>query len=163
MANSNIDGTLTRVDAVAPDYQVEIMPTLDTNAHSAGDVLITAMALENAVRVDGGKSILHSVKVIDRDDQGAEMDIFFFDRDVTFGTKNSAPSISDAEATHYEGSITIGSGDYEDLGGSKVATAKGLGLGIRGNATSIYVAALTQGTPTHTVNGLTLKFYFIRS
>ena len=147
----------------APDIQVEITPTLDTGAHTAGDVLIAETELANAARVSGGITILHSVKVIDDDDQGAEIDIFFFDRTVTFGTKNSAPSISDADAAFYEGSITIASGDYEDLGGVKVATAKGIGLEMKSNATSIFVAAVTQGTPTHAATGLTLKFAFIRS
>lgn len=147
----------------ASDIEIELTPTITTDAHTAGDVLFDAAALANAVRVSSGETILHSVKVIDDDDQGTEIDLFFFDRDVTFGTANSAPSISDADAAYYEGSVTIESGDYEDLGGVQVATAKGIGLGMAANATSMYVAAVTQGTPTHTASGLTLKFYFIRS
>ncbi len=147
----------------APDKQVGIVPTLDVVAYTAGDVLFLETELADAARISSGTMILHSVKVIDLDDQGIEMDIHFFDRAVTFGAKNGVPSISDADVAYWEGKINVPSGSYDDLGGAKVADVAGNGLGMHANVTSLFVAAVTQGAPTHTVGGLVLKFYFIRA
>lgn len=147
----------------ASDILVEITPTLDTSAHSAGDVTISETAIANAARASGACTILQSVMVVDKDDQKAQLTLYFFDRTVTFGTKNSAPSISDADAAYYMGHIDIAAADYDDLGGVSVACVKGIGLEMMPNATSIFVAATTSGTPTYTSSGLALKFAFLRS
>jgi len=158
-AGTNYIGTIG-----ARDGMIEITPTLDTNAYTAGDTLFAATEIANAAGASGIPVILNTVLVVDKDDQGAAMDLHFFDRSVTFGTANAAPGISDADAAYYLGHVSVAAGDYKDLGGVKVATVKGIALGpIKPNATSIYVGGVTGGTPTHSASGLVIKFGFMRA
>jgi hypothetical protein len=65
-----------------------------------------------------------SVAVVDKDDQGFAFDLHFFDRTVGFGTINATPSISDADAAFTMGYVSIGTNDYKDLGGARVACVR---------------------------------------
>lgn len=146
------------------DVLLESTPTLDTAAHTAGDVLVAETEIANAVRVSGGRVVLNTLLIVDKDDQGAALTVHFFDRTVTFGTRNNAPSISDADAGYFMGHVDVAAADYKDLGGVKVATLKSIALGpIKANATSLYYAAVTNGTPTHTASGLVFKFGFMQA
>lgn len=161
--NLDANGQLYAV-AGAPDIAISATPTLDTSAYAAGDSYwTTAVELAAASRFSGGVTILQSVTVVDKDDQKPAFDLFFFDRTVTFGTANGAPSISDTDAGYYQGHVSIAAADYKDLGGVSVACAKGIGLAMKPNATSLFIAAMVSTTPTHTASGLVFQFTFLRS
>lgn len=148
----------------ASDIQVAVTPTMDTSAYTANDVWFTATEIAAAARVSGGSTILQSVTILDKDDQtAAAVDLYFFDRTVTLGTINNAVTISDADAAYYVGHVSIAAADWKDLINSKVACKAGIGLAMKANATSIFVAAVTAGTPTNTASGVYLKFSFLRS
>jgi hypothetical protein len=144
-----------------PDTLKEITPTLDTAAHTAGDVLFIETELANVVRNIGDMATLMSVTVIDKGNQKQGMTIYFFDRTVTFGVRNAAPSISDADLAYCQGLVDIASGDYDDLGGGAVACKTAIGLPLKPNVTGLFVAAVTSGTPTHADGDLIIKFGFI--
>ncbi|HWQ39187.1 MAG TPA: hypothetical protein VNM24_11375 [Burkholderiales bacterium] len=139
---------------------VDVTLTLDTVAYAAGDVLSDTATLANAMRVNGGKGMLRSITVIDEDDQGAPFDIYFFKVTQNLGTKNAAPTITDAAARDCLGVVSIAAADYKDLGGVRIATVRGVDLALESDAASrdIFIGTVTQGTPTHTANGLRLKF-----
>lgn len=147
------------------DIQVAVTPTCDTSAYTAGDVIFDVTAIANAGRVSGGVCVLQSVTVVDKADQtAAAMTLFFFSTTGTFGTANAAPSMSDANAgSNYQGHVVIAAADWVDIGGAKIACAKGIGLAMKPAATTLYVAATTAGTPTYGASDLVYQFTFLRS
>lgn len=138
----------------------EVTLTLDTSAYAANDVLADTQEIANAVRYDGGTGIIHSCTLLDKDDNGEAIDVYFLRTNVSMGTKNSAISITDANADEILGFAEILAADYKDLVASQLAQATNLGITARAatDSTSLYVAAvLRSGTPTYTASGITLK------
>lgn len=145
-----------------PGDVIDITLSLDTSAYDAGDVLADTQTITNAVRVTGGRAILQSVTVIDEDDQGVALDLYFMSTSRSLGTENSAPNISDANARDILGFVAVASGDYKDLGGVRIATVRNIGLLLEaaGGSRDLYVGATTGGTPTYTASGLKLRLGF---
>lgn len=143
----------------APGDVVDVTLSLDTSAYASGDLLADTQSF-TGVRINGGRAILQSVTVIDEDDQGAAFTIYFLSANNTFGTENSAPSISDASARDVLGWVDVSTADYKDLGGVRVASIKGIGLLLEaaGGSTTLYLAVVNgTGTPTYTASGVKLK------
>lgn len=139
---------------------VDVTLSLDTSAYASGDVLADTQQVDAALRVSDGTGVLQSLMVIDQDDQKSAMTIYFLSANVTMGTENSAPSISDANAVNILGFVDIGTADYKDLGGVSVANVKGIGIPLKAvSATDdIYLAAVNgTGTPTYTASGVKLR------
>jgi hypothetical protein len=132
----------------------------DTLILASGDVITDTAAIVGAVRAAAGLSLLRSVALIDEDDQGQAIDLVFFGANRSLGTKNAAPTISDANARDYLGHVAILTTDYTDLGGVRVAQ-KTLADGLVLKAASgkdVYVSAICRsGTPTYTASGLKLR------
>lgn len=145
-------------------YVLDVTLTLDTAIYADGDLLADVQSVGNAVRINNGTGILQSVRVLDEDDQGIGMDLVFITSNSTFGTENAAPTITDTLARDILGIVSISSSDFIDLGGSRVATKTGIGLGIipTTGARTVYMAAITRGgTPTYTANGLRVRLTFL--
>lgn len=138
---------------------LSVTPTVDTSIYASGDVLFDTVAIPNAVRVSGGSCQIKSLTLLDKDDNtAAAVDIFFLSANVSLGTVNAAPSITDANAVKIVGFISLVAGDFIDVGGAKVASKSGLNLEVSpGTGTTIWVAAVTRGTPTQTASGLILN------
>lgn len=147
------------------DVVVSVTPTLDTNAYASGDTLfdttkvqvLTAAPTGSAAR--GLRGRIASVTVLDKSDQNAGMTLFFLRSNVGFGTANSAPNISDDNAEQIVGRVTIAAADYTDLGGCDFAQAHNLNIPfvLPSNQRELYVAAITNGTPTYAAAGLVLR------
>lgn len=160
------DGAATLVEDAAPlpvrgasDVIVVTLST-DTSAYADGDVLADTQAISNAVRANGGRAILQDVTILDKDDQGAAMDLVFLNANNSLGTENAAPNISDTNAEAIDGFVSIATTDYIDLGGCKVACVKNIGLMLEatGASTTLYIGAITRGgTPTYSASGLIVK------
>lgn len=139
---------------------IDVTLALDTSTYADGDVLSDTATVSNAMRVNAGKGKLRSITVIDEDDQGVALDVVFFKATQSLGTKNAAPSISDANARDCLGFVSIASGDYIDLGGVRVATKRDINLMVEADtgSTSLFIGTITRGgTPTYTASGLKLK------
>lgn len=135
--------------------------SLDTSIYANNDLLADTQELADAVKMIDAGAVIQSLTVIDNDDVGQVFDVWILDSNVTFGTENSAPTISDANAVYIQGRIPVAAADYVDLGGSKVACIRGLNLPIKpvAGGTSIYVAVTNgTGTPTFTASGVKLRF-----
>lgn len=144
---------------------VEVTLSLDTSAYASGDLLADTQAAASAVRLNAGYGVLHSVTVVDEDDNGAAFDIYFLSANNTFGSENSAPSISDASARDILGVLSVATTDYKDLGGVKIAFFSGINMIVKGasGSTSIYVAVVNgSGTPTYTASGVRLRLGIIQ-
>jgi hypothetical protein len=142
---------------------IDLTLSLDTAAYASGEVLAATQEIPGAVAFSGGAVALHSILVIDKDDQGQGFDLVFFDSDVALGPENGALTITDLDATKILGIVPIVAGDFMDLGGSRVASLKGVGLVLRAanGSKSVWVAAISRGTGTYTAVGILLRFGFI--
>ena len=139
---------------------VEVTLSLDTSAYASGDVLADTQVVTAALSIKNGKGVLQSVLLIDEDDQGAALDLYFLSADVVMGTENAAPSITDANARSILAVVPVATTDYKDLGGVRVANLAGLNRVLKAVAGTpdIYVAAVNgSGSPTYTASGLRLR------
>lgn len=139
-----------------------LLPTItftvnNADAYDAGDVLADTGELANALAVSGGGGVLQSVKIVDKDDQtAANMTVWILKSNVSLGTKDAAPSITDTNADEIIGRIDLVAADFVDVGGAKIAYKANLGIPVRvSTGTSLWVALTTGGTPTQTTGGLT--------
>lgn len=139
-----------------------ITPTLDTSAYTAGDVLFNVTEVFKFSRQGFQGAKLQSIVIEDKDDQAAAAaTLVFLNAANLLGTINTAPNISDTLAEAVVGIVPVASGDWVDLGGCKVASKYNLNLVMEASATgSIYLAALTAGTPTQTASGWVIKLGF---
>jgi len=135
-------------------------PTLDTSALADNDVASDTLEVPYFFLSANSTRLLQSLFVLDTDDQGVGFDLFLMNSNVSLGTKNSAPSISDADAASIIGRVSVTASDYVDLGGCRVADITPIGKVLKGGgvSTSLWLSLVTRsGTPTYTAAGLKLK------
>ena len=143
----------------------EVTLTLDTNIYASGDVLSDTVPVHNALDEEEGTGIIHSIILLDKDDQGGALDLVFFRTNVSLGTKNAAVSISDTNADEIIEVVEIAASDYVDLVNSQIAIKSNLGVGFQGapsQGNKIYVAAISRDSKTYSANGITLKISILQ-
>lgn len=157
-----VENEIARGVANARARIATVAPVIDTAIYAAGDVLFDTTIIAGVVPVPGGAMELRSIEILDEDDQGIALDLVFFDSQVSLGTINAAPSMTDANGRSALGCVSFATADYIDLGGCRVATKLNLGLVLQAAAgNDLFVAAITRGgTPTYTASGLKFKFGF---
>jgi len=146
---------------------ITVTPTVDTAVYASGDLLFDSVEVASAVRANAGIAVLDSVTVIDDGDQGVAFTLLIANAATDFGTINDAPNPDDDEVATVIGHVAIGTADYVDLGGARVACVKNIGLVLKAGAatTSLYIAGVNgTGTPDY-VAADDLHFYlgFLRS
>lgn len=153
---SDAEGRATRSELKFVDVTLSV----DTSIYADGDVLADTQVVTGALRYSDAVAEIRSIQVLDEDDQGVALDLLFLDANVSIGTENAAPSVTDANARSILGLVSIAAADYKDLGGARIALARNVGLLIKAasGTRNIYVAAITRGgTPTYTASGLKLR------
>lgn len=148
-----------------PTDVVDVTLSLDTSQYASGDLVAETQVVSNALNYGRRSGVLHTLTVVDKDDQGAALYVYVLDADVSFGTENAAPSISDANAANILGIITVGTGDYQDVGGAKVAFLSSLGIPIKAisGTRDIAVAVVNgTGTPTYSASGIVMRLGIFR-
>lgn len=148
------------------DIVVTVTPTLDTNAYASGDLLFDSVEIPAAVRANGYTAILGSITILDKADQGVAMTLLLANAATDFGAANAAPDPDDTEAGTVIGWVPIATTDYVDLGASKVACIRQLGLVLKAGAatTSLYLAGINgTGTPTYAAGDLVIQLGFLRA
>lgn len=157
----------SHIGSVSQNYSLlDVTPTLDTSAYASGDVLFVSTVCTSLMRVNDGLALLKSVQVIDKGDQGAAFDLYFFSSNVTTGAVNGAPSISDADLATCLGYVSIATGDYKDLGGARIATKNVLDMMLKAasGTKNIYIAGVNgSGTPTYAASDLVIRLGVIQS
>lgn len=142
---------------------IEVILTCDTSVYAPGDVVADTQVILDAFRGNNSGGRLVSLEVVDEDDQKANLDIYFLTANVSMGTENAAPSITDANARQVQGKIAIAVADYNDLGGVSVAQAastqfpRALESIANTNDLAVAVVAGATTTPTFTATGLKLR------
>ena len=154
---SRVENKLSNQEFVVLTLNPTLVPGSPT-AHSANDMLFASTELPNAV-IAGRGALIKSVTVIDKDAQGIVASLFFTDQNITTAAGNAAENNTDAENATILGEVEIPAASYYDLANSKIATVPGIDLVVQpvDNGTSIYVFGHTDGTPTHTASGLTIR------
>lgn len=138
--------------------QVHVFPGA-TGAYQAADCVGPVLTFPDVVRAKSVGAVLLNVTVADRDDQKAALDIVFMHTDIpsSDAPDNAAFAIVDSDLDNVLAVVGISTGDYDDLGGSSVATVKApIVLASNGSSRSIYAHVITRGTPTYTTDGLTI-------
>lgn len=142
-----------------PVTLLNVTPTLDTVAYASGDVMFVSTVCTNAFRVTDGLGILDSVVLIDKADQGIALDLYFCDANITTGTINGAPSISDADCATIMAIVPVASGDWKDLGGARVANIKNIWATVKAatGTRNMFVFGIIGGAGTYTASDLVLR------
>ena len=132
-----------------PDTFVVTLST-DTSIYTDGDVLAdTQLISANFFSAAGVDRMLTNVVVLDKADQGFGMDLIFLNTNVTLGTENSPPSITDTDAASIAGIVNIYSSDWIDLGGNRVAVKTNIAQILRSVTGNLYIAAIVRGAGTY--------------
>jgi hypothetical protein len=131
--------------------------SLDTNAYADGDILADTQVLSACLRLNDGTGIIQDAIFNDEDDQGIAFDVIVLNANTSLGTENSAPNISDANARTIQGRFSVGTGDWYDLGGVRIANIKNIGIAVKGasGADDIYLALISRGAGTYSSSGIT--------
>jgi hypothetical protein len=140
---------------------VDVTLSLDTSAYANGDLLADTQVVTNALARVNGTGVIESLVVLDEDDQTAyTFYLAFFDANVTMGTENAAPTMTDANARNILGTVAFATADAIDIVNSKAYCKNGLRVPVKAasGTKDIYMAAVViTGTPTHTAAGIRVR------
>ena len=144
---------------------VTVTPTMDTSAYTANDVWFDRTVVTAACAAADQPTYLVGLTVIDQDDQtAADIRILILNDDVTIGTANAAPSMSDVNGLTIMADILIASADWHDMGGFKIVRVDPAKLPIpimhKDGTANIYIAGICGGTPTQTASGVKIRLWF---
>ena len=153
--NSSIVVTSSEIPISVLGGGRSIVPTLDTNPYADGDVLWATPA--TILPIVSNASVIRSVVIIDNDDNGGALDLWFTSSSTSWGSANSAPSPSDETAQGIIGKLSIAEADYYDLGGCKVAY-KECAIPLY-NSNTVYCVGISRGTKTYSASGLYIKIF----
>lgn len=161
---AKVDGSGVNQPTTAVMQWVDVTLSTDTSAYAAGDVIADSQVVASCVRANDALGVLQSLTLIDEDDQGVALTCYFLGANVSMGSENSAPSITDVNARQILGSVAVAASDYTDLGGVKIAYKSNLGLMVKPAAGTpdTYVAVVNgTGAPTYSSAGLKLRLGFL--
>ncbi len=109
----------------------EWTPTVDTNALAAGDIAAVTEELNEFFIRPGGGAYIIGLTLISKTDTAPELDFYLFETNVSLGTLNLVPSITDANALKLVQKINVATTAWEDLGGCQVASLSTSDFGVR--------------------------------
>ena len=118
-----------------------------TAAYANGDAVGQKFELDGAALRPKGGGIIQSMTLVDKDDDGVEVDVVLFDDDFSATTDGSSMNISDEDANKLIGTVNLAT--YKDQGDVKTATASNIQLGYSCKSKSIFGQLITRGTPTY--------------
>lgn len=132
------------------NYEANLV--VDTAIYASGDLLSDRVAITlDAAAVAAGKPVsgtITGITVLDKDDEGALMDLVILDADVSLGTINAAPSISDTNAQQVVAIVPVSS--FYDLGGNRIGRPIFDPIDFESASGKLYIGAINgTGTPTY--------------
>ena len=142
---------------------ITVTPTCDASGTNINDVLFDYVEIPNAVAVAGGSAIIHSINLLDEDDQGGLIDLVFQSDNTALGTIDAAVSITDANARDIQGSVSMT--NYFDGIAWQMSTKNNIGLTVKAasDSTSLYVAGVVRtDSLTYTASGIQLKIGIVK-
>lgn len=137
-------------------YTRSVTLSTDTVAYAVGDLLADVQEIANCALAGLGCKIV-SVCIDDDDSQGSTLDLHLQTTSTTFGTENAAPTITGANVAAGSSGVvvTVPNSAYVAVGATCKRAVVAVGEVAATSATgSLYLAVVTQGTPTHTASGI---------
>lgn len=138
------------------------VPGVTGTAYVANDEVGTPVTL--ALPRSGQAALLHSLALVDPDNQKVAADVFLFDELPTGAGDKNAHDLAASEEGKYIGHVSLAASDYKGGTACAVATKGALGIVVNPKkvdsllaAEAIYALVVTRGTPTYTPGQLTLK------
>ncbi len=144
---------------------IEVTLSADTSIFANNDIAADFQEVPGFFAKNGASATIHSITVIDGDDQGTALDIFGSRTGGTLGSENSGITISDANVAEVQVLAVVAAADFRDMINSMLCTKSNLGVTVSAAAdsTSYYVGAVVRsGTPTYTAAGLKLRIWRTR-
>ena len=145
----SIDGRLNKMDVDI----ITVTPTIETSTIDANDVLFNPVEIPNAVSVNGGRSLLHSICLIDQTntavDAGVAIDLIFTQDSTNLGTLDAAVDCADTVLDGILGWVQMTS--YIDMINGQISTKTNIGLtliGASATSKSVYVGGVIRETGT---------------
>jgi hypothetical protein len=149
---AELDSTKDSVKDSRDIVLLSVTPTVSTTpAYSAGDAVGGKQSLVGALPFLGTAARLQQVFLMDKGNQKAAMDLLFFDQDPTAATiTDNAAFAGSTAVANIIARVPIAAADYVTVAGVAYATKSGLNVELASAAdTTLYVAAVTSGTPTY--------------
>tara|TARA_R100001594_G_scaffold128245_1_gene166385 strand:- start:230 stop:736 length:507 start_codon:yes stop_codon:yes gene_type:complete len=153
---------------------IKVVPTLDTSAYGAEDLLFDKQEIKNIVPSRGGCSLIHNVSIYADISTDVDLSILFFDNDTSIGANanDAMTEITDAEfkAAGFIGGIQYDFGEQDiNVGNGRVYTSNGgddrpgygfpfLVKALEGKTSIWFAVTNTQGTPTYAATSLSFTF-----
>jgi hypothetical protein len=133
-------------------------PVITLTAYHANDCVGGLMTFDNAVRYVGGRGKINSLRIIDNDNEKAQMELWLFSDLVTPAANHAAMTFSDADMQKWVGTIPIAAADYKTLVDNAGACYLNVGFEFTCIGLALYGQLRCIATPTYTaVNDLTVK------
>jgi hypothetical protein len=110
--------------------------TTATTNYAAGDTVGNGWTFTNMARASGLGGFIKGVTIFDKADVLSGCDLYIASASITFGTDNSAPSVSDTDILKCRRLSGFG---FVDLGGARMATLDSLDFSYFCDATSLFV------------------------
>ena len=147
-------GTEERLSKMDLDL-ITVTPTIETSTIDANDVLFNPVEIPYATSVPGGRSLLHSICLVDTTDTatdaGVAIDLIFTKSSTNLGTLDAAVSAADSVIEDILGVVSVAADDYVNLINAQVATKSSIGLTLTSSAsdtTSCYVTGVIREAGT---------------
>lgn len=132
----------------------------DTAAYVSGDLIADTQQVDGFFRKADGTGIINSITIVDEEAQGVAMYVLFHKTSTSMGSENSAPSISDANASAgIQGMVAIATTDWVTISGTKVACIRNIGLPViaASGTDDLYVSVVNStGTPDWDADSLVM-------
>ncbi len=128
---------------------VRVTPTISSgSAYAAGDALGGKQSITGLTQAGFG-GVIVNIGIVDLDAQNAEIQIHFFDDDITPTADNAAFDPADADLTgKWLGSVTIASSDYTSHADNSTAT-KACTFPFRAPQGTVYAQARIAAAKTY--------------
>ena len=145
---------------------ITLTPDTATEECAAGDVIFQADELPNMVSVNAGTCMVHSIGVLDDDDNGQAIDIVFMDTTGLLDAGDDGGTIDAADGVIPDAIIgVVQITSYFDGIAWQYGYKTNIGLVLKApsDSKSIYVSAVNRGsTATWTAAGLRLQIGVIK-
>lgn len=130
---------------------VEAAPTVDTSAYATGELIGGKLTLTNATAYTVYSGIISNVTIIDKDKEGADLDVVFFDTDPTATTFTDQAAFDPADADALNIICTISLTTDVAFANNGLSYANNQNCPFKTNSSNtIYAAIVSRGSPTYT-------------
>ena len=137
---------------------------LDTAQYGDGDLMAAPVEVTD-ICLGGRGAILHSLAVLDKDDQGGSIEFLLTGESISMGTVNAAFAIAQADAGAIQAKIPVASGDFTDYGSFRYVqygpAATGMDRVVQSVGSSLWLGTISRDTKTHTASGISVQLGFV--